>query len=74
MKVSLELKDDLLQSFRSSAKAMAVYLQDKLPITNSVLKWCYYLCPVARKGIVEEAHDEPEFQKSSMKTGLVWLA
>ena len=72
MKVSLELNDVLLHTFRSSAKAMAVYLQDKLPSTNSILKRCTYLCSVTRKGVVEE--EEPEGQKRSMKTGLLWLA
>ena len=71
-KVSLELNDVLLHTFRSSAKAMAVYLQDKLPSTNSILKRCTYLCSVTRKGVVEE--EEPEGQKRSMKTGLLWLA
>merc|ERR1712082_82829 len=61
-KVSPDLKEDLLCKFRSSAKAMAAYLQEKLPITNSVLKRCFYLCPVTRKSIVEE--DQPEVQKS----------
>ncbi len=71
-KVSPELKEDLLCTFRSSAKAMPAYLQEKLPITNSILKRCFYLCLVTRKGVVEE--DEQEVQKSSMKTGLLYLA
>ena len=63
-KVSLELNDVLLHTFRSSAKAMAVYLQDKLPSTNSILKRCTYLCSVTRKGVVEEDHDEPRSKKA----------
>ena len=37
-KVNQDLKDDLLRTFRSSAKLMAIYMQTHLPITNSVLK------------------------------------
>ena len=51
--------------------AMATYMQTHLPITNSVLKQCHYLCPVARKSKVEE--DLPE-EKLSLKRGLVYLA
>ena len=57
-KVNPDLKDDLLRTFRSSARAMATYMQTKLPITNSVLKQCHYLCPVTKKSAIEE--DEPE--------------
>ena len=70
-KVSLELNDVLLHTFRSSAKAMAAYLQEKLPITNSVLKRCFFLCQVTRKSVVEEGQPE---EKVSFKTGLLYLA
>ena len=65
LKISPDLKEDLLRKFRSSAKAMAAYLQVQLPITNSVLKWCFYLCPVTRKSVVEE--DQPEVKKSVLR-------
>ena len=64
-KVSPDLKEDLLHKFRSSAKAMAAYLQVQLPITNSVLKRCFYLCPVTRKSVVEE--DQPEVKKTVLR-------
>ena len=70
-KVSPELKDGLLRKFRLSARAMAAYMQIKLPIANSVLKQCHYLCPVTRKSAVEE--DQPE-DKISLKAGLLYLA
>ena len=70
-KVSLDLKEDLLCKFRSSAKAMAAYLQDKLPLTNSVLKRCFFLCLVTRNSVVEEGQPE---EKDSLKRGLLYLA
>ena len=50
---------------------MAAYLQVKLPLTNSILKRCFFLCLVTRKSVVEE--DQPE-EKISLKTGLLYLA
>ena len=69
LKVNQDLKDDLLRTFRSSAKSMATNMQTHLPITNSVLKRCHYLCPIARKSAIEK----PE-EKISLKRGLLYLA
>ena len=48
---------------------MASYMQTHLPITNSILKRCYYLCPVARKAAIGKLEE-----KLSLKRGLIYLA
>ena len=62
-KVNQDLKDDLLRTFRLSAKAIATYMQTHLPITNSVLKWCHYLCPLARKSGGKSTRGQTQFEE-----------
>ena len=66
LKVNQDLKDDILCTLCESAKSMAIYMQTHLPLTNSVLKGCHYLCHNARKSAIEK----PE-EKISLKRGLI---